>query len=161
MSKISPFPRAVKSGAPTGNTGSRGFFSWLARAQPRVYSATMTRLGRPGLSGLGLIDTTSAVGVAVSSEPMQKSTADKIKDVVMGISQAYLTARQLEAQRKVMDMQLKRAEQGLPPLNLNMADYGLTGPQVSVGMSQDTKNLLMIGGAVLAAVYLVPKFFKR
>ena len=76
-------------------------------------------------------------------------------------SQAYLTYEQMRAQKKVMDAQLARAQAGLPPLDLNMEQYGLTGPQVSVGLSPTTRTLLIAGAAGLGLVYLLPKLLGK
>jgi hypothetical protein len=161
MSKIAMiFPRVAV--APTGPArGGRGFFNWLKVAQPRIWKATMLRVGdAEGLAGLGLTDPNAAT-TAVSDAPVSNSLADKIKDIVFGVSQAYLTAQQLSAQKKVLDMQLSRAKAGLPPLDLDLQQYGLTGPQVSVGLSSQTQTLLIIGVVGIAAVYLLPKLLKR
>jgi hypothetical protein len=79
----------------------------------------------------------------------------------MGVSQAYLTNEQMKAQKKVLDMQLARAQAGLPPLDIDMRQYGLTGPSVGVGIESNTLKYLGWGAAALAAVYLLPKFLKR
>lgn len=138
--------------------GLKGFFAWLQVNQPKVHDAALERLvASENLSGLGLTDPNAQAVVAAttSTAPASPSLADKIKDIVFGVSQAYLTAQQLNAQKKVLDMQLARAKQGLPPLEIDMQQYGLTGPAVQVGMSPETRNLLIYGAVGLAAVYLL------
>lgn len=146
----------IKSHLPTG---MKGFTAWLAQAQPAVHARFIKHVTRPALHGLGI---TSPDIVAVeSTQPVAKSTADKVKDIVMALSQGYLTVQQMNAQKKVLDLQLERARQGLPPLNLDMQQYGLTGPQVSFGVTSDTKTMLGIGAAILGAVYLLPKLLRK
>lgn len=137
----------------------RGFFAWLGTVQPAIARAAFIKLARP--AALGDLGITAPDAVTTTQAPVAQSTADKIKDLVLGVSQAYLTYEQMRAQKKVMDAQLARAQAGLPPLDLNMEQYGLTGPSVSVGISPQTKTLLIYGGVGLAAVYLLPKLLKR
>lgn len=144
---------------PGNPRGMRGFFSWLAVTQPQVARAVMTRLRRPGT--LGDLGITAPEQVTTTQAPVAPSITDKIRDLVLGVSQAYLTYEQMQAQKKVMALQLERARSGQPPLDINMEQYGLTGPSVSVGLSPTTRNLLVAGGVGLAAVYLLPKLLKR
>lgn len=144
---------------PGNPRGLRGFFAWLGATQPAIARAVFVKLNRPrALSGLGI---TAPAQVTGTEAPAAKSTVDKISELIMGASQAYLTYEQMRAQKKVMDAQLQRAQAGLPPMDINMEQYGLTGPSVSVGLSPTTRNILIYGGIGLAAVYLLPKFFKR
>lgn len=144
---------------PGNPRGMRGFFAWLDATQPAVARAARARIAAPAM--LGDLGITSPVEVTTTQNATAPSTADKIKDIVLAASQAYLTVEQMKAQRKVMDMQLQRAQAGLAPLDINMESYGLTGPSVSVGISPATKNLLIYGGLGLAGVYLFGKFLKR
>jgi hypothetical protein len=137
--------------------GQRGFLLWLKANQPRLYGA-LTKQLRTGLSGLGLA-VPSDIATSAPASPASSSWVDSIKDVVMTAAQTYLTKQQVDAQKKVLDIQLQRAQQGLPPLNLDLAQYGLT-PTANVGLAPDTMRLVMWGGLALAAVYLLPKLLK-
>jgi hypothetical protein len=144
---------------PGSPRGAKGFFAWLGRAQPQIARSVLIKLQRPAMLGdLGL---TAPEQVVTEEKPVSPTFTDKIRDLVLGASQAYLTYSQMQAQKKVMDMQLKRAQAGLAPLDINMEQYGLTGPAMNVGLSPATRNLLMWGGGALAAVYLLPKLLKR
>lgn len=149
--------REIKSNLPTG---MKGFFAWLAQKQPAIYARVMARLRESQLSGLGITSPDETPAVANQTQAAAPSTAQKIKDVVLALSQGYLTVQQMRAQEKVLDMQLQRAKTGQPPLNLDMAQYGLTGPQVSVGLSPDVKKLLIYGGIGFAALIFLPKLLK-
>lgn len=148
-----------QSSLPGNPRGMRGFFAWLGTKQPGIARAVAARLRDRGT--LGDLGITAPAAVTTSQGPVAQTTADKIKDIVLGVSQAYLSYEQMRAQKKVLDLQLQRAQSGQPPLDLNMEQYGLTGPQVSVGLSPTTRTLLTVGGVGLAAVYLLPKLFKR
>lgn len=144
---------------PGNPRGMRGFFAWLGTTQPAIARAVARQLRRPAsLSGLGI---TAPSEVTATEKPVAPSVVDKVKDILLGVSSAYLTYEQLQAQKKVMAMQLQRAQLGLPPADINLEQYGLTGPSVSVGLSPTTKSLLIYGGAAAAAVYLLPKFLRK
>jgi hypothetical protein len=59
-------------------------------------------------------------------------------------------------QRQLLEVQLQRARSGLPPL-----DVSQYSPGVQVGLTSDTRLLLIIGGAALAAVLLLPMLMGR
>ncbi len=151
--------RETKMILPGNPRGMRGFFVWLGTTQPRVARAVAIKLRRPVM--LGSLGLTTPAEVTTTQAPVAPSITDKIKDLVLGVSTAYLTYEQMQAQKKVMALQLERARAGLAPLDINMEQYGLTGPQVSVGLSPATKSLLIYGGGALAAVYLLPKFLRK
>lgn len=55
-----------------------------------------------------------------------------------------------DAQRRILGVQLERARAGLPPLDVS--GYGAA---VQVGLDPATRNMLLIGGAALAAFLLL------
>src|SRR5690242_10844798 len=98
---------------PGNPRGMRGFFAWLHATQPGIARAVAVKLRRPEtLSGLGI---TAPSDVTTTEAPVAPSVIDKVKDLLVGVSSAYLTYEQLAAQKKVMDYQLERARAGLPP----------------------------------------------
>jgi hypothetical protein len=58
-------------------------------------------------------------------------------------------------QQQLLSVQVDRARQGLPPLNVSQYAAG-----AQVGLSADTKTFLMIGAGALAAVWLLPQLLK-
>lgn len=62
---------------------------------------------------------------------------------------------QYQTAQKCLDLNLVRAQQGLPPIDC--AAYG-TG--VNIGVSSGTQQMVFIVLAVLAGVYLLPKLLK-
>lgn len=57
-----------------------------------------------------------------------------------------------QAQRQLMQINLERARQGLPPIS--GADAGLS---VGVEVGRDTRQLIMLGGVALLAVLLLSR----
>ena len=66
------------------------------------------------------------------------------------IARAMTTVAMAESQRQILKAQLERARQGLPPLKTS--EYA---PAINVGLSDQTRNLLIYGGIALAAVLLL------
>jgi hypothetical protein len=56
-------------------------------------------------------------------------------------------------QQQLMQLNIERAKKGLPPVDI--ASY--TGIGVNVGLSPDTKNLLIFGGLALVAVFFLTR----
>lgn len=129
-------------------TGARGFVDWIKLRQPYLYSRVRRSLERIAAQTLG-DDATPA-----------SSWSDTLKNLVTVAGQAFLTKSQLDSQQKILDLQLSRAKAGLAPLDIDPATFGIAGPQVTLGISSDTKKLLMMGGAVFAAVILLPKLLR-
>lgn len=134
--------------------GTKGFLQWVQTRLPRLYSDIKREFQDAnqlaGL-GLGLVDPTSMATTA----PTSSSLSQTFMDIAQVAAQTYLTKTQIDAQKKILNMNLDRAKQGLTPLDINPANYGLPGPSVGVGMTEDTKKFLMFGGLGLAALFLV------
>jgi hypothetical protein len=145
------------------STGMRGFWAWARVNNPRLYASGLPAMrSRTAMAGLGITGTAALAATSADNVgPTPIPIIDKIKEILLGVSSAYLTSEQMKAQKKVLDMQLARAQAGLPPLDINMQQYGLTGPSVGVGIESNTMKMLGWGAAALAAVYLIPKFLKR
>lgn len=139
--------------------GPKGFFAWMRHRQPQLFAHVSPLMKNPAtLSGLGFTAIDS-VAATTSTEAPAPGWADRIAEIVKQAGSAYLSINQLRNQQKVMDMQLKRAQQGLPPLDINPAQYGMQ-PTVGVGLSPDTKQLVIVGGLALLGVVLLVKFAK-
>lgn len=63
-----------------------------------------------------------------------------------------------DQQRKLMEVQIERARAGLPPVDTSQYGVG-----VRVGLSEDSKQLLIYGGLALAALlgFGIVKFGRR
>jgi hypothetical protein len=69
---------------------------------------------------------------------------------ISAISRAMTTVAMADYQRRILNAQLERARQGLPPLQ--SSEYA---PAINVGLSPQTRNLLIYGGIALVAVLLL------
>lgn len=166
-------------------TGELGFLKWVETlpasiSVPVLKVAAMhaaqraTGIPNARLSGLGdaaqdaidqsasladLTSSTPAATTVASSTPASSSWLSDIANVLtQGISaagQAYLTVNQVHGANQILQTNLQRAQQGLPPLPYTASDLGLTGPTVNLGVSSSTlKPILWLGGGALVLIAL-------
>jgi len=81
-----------------------------------------------------------------------RSVAVEGEDWMSAVSRAMATVAMADYQRRLLNVQLERARQGLPPLAAS--EYGVG---VSVGIDPATRNLLLIGGVALVALLLLAR----
>lgn len=81
-----------------------------------------------------------------------RSVAVEGEDWVSAVSRAMATVAMADYQRRLLNVQLDRARQGLPPLAAS--EYGVG---VSVGIDPATRNMLLIGGVALVAFLLLAR----
>ena len=123
------------------------FVTWLQNKHPELWNAILTK------SELGQAETTA----------QKKSFWDKIMDTVTTIGPAYL---QYEAQRKMLKLNIERAQQGLPPLDPDV--YGAVptirtevdiSPEIAGRLKEGIMgigmNTLLLVGAGLAVFMLM------
>jgi hypothetical protein len=131
----------------SGPKGVPGFVAWVRAAHPTIYRQLAMRLRGAQLNGLGLVGPSLAtaadpVAVAAAQPSMAQTILSTVKDLVsVGLP--------LYQQNKIFDLQLKRAQAGLAPLDSSaLADIS----SVRVGVDAATRNtgLMIAGGAVLA-----------
>lgn len=115
------------------------FLSWLKKWSPQAYSHVMSRIGQPPESGIfafnagfGQLDPYGGLGVPTTGVPT--STQGSSFDFSQWVSTALDTAKeaipayfQYKTQSDIMEMNIARAKQGLPPV-----DPGTVAPQVRV-----------------------------
>lgn len=144
-------------------TGTKGFLEWLKEKQPRIYRAAMPKLTTQvqRLGGLGLSIPGSDPVATAPSGSTSSTLATNIKEILMAASQAYLTREQMQAQEKLFNLQLSRAQQGLAPLDIDISKYGVAAPSVSVGIAGDTQKMLLWGAAIIAGILIIPRLLRR
>jgi hypothetical protein len=137
-------------------TARAQFLTWLKEFNPALFeevikraeawkSSVAERTGNPAaLSGLG------------DGDAAPTTWWQKIVDTLPTLGTAYLAYK---GQQSVLDTNIQRANMGLPPI-----DPATGAPRVNVGLSpqlmarlQDSGSYLLIGGAVLAGVFLLSK----
>lgn len=138
--------------------GTKGFLLFVKKAFPTTYRVMRQQLQTGArLSGLGITDPTKTA----SEAPMSKSLADTLRDIAQVAAQTYLTKKQIDAQNRILNVQLQRAQSGQELLPIDPATYGLPSPSIGVGLTGDTKQtLLWIGGGV-AALWVLSMFMGR
>lgn len=143
-------------------TGTKGFMEWLKKKHPLIYKRASPQLAQKihALGGLGLSVSTDVVSASPTGST-SSTLASNIKDIVMAASQFYLTREQMQAQEKVLDIQLRRTQQGLAPLDIDLAQFGVTGPSVDVGIAPGTQTMLLWAAAIIAGILIVPRLLRR
>lgn len=125
-------------------TGTKGFLLWTRRNLPRTYAGISKELkSATQLAGMGL---TAEPSIAATETPMTSSLANTIREMATVVGQVYLSREQIKAQQNILNMQLQRAQQGLPPLDIDVTKYGLPQPSVGVSFDSSTQKLIMYGG---------------
>lgn len=81
-------------------------------------------------------------------------TVTPSEDWITTIARTASTVVMADSQRRLLNIQLDRARQGLPPLN--SSQYGL-GVGVNFGLSPELEKGLMLGGALLLGWFLLRK----
>lgn len=94
---------------------------------------------------------TIAPGI-VDAARMQSMPGESLID---SLARAISTVSLADAQRRLLNVQIDRAQRGLPPLNA--AQYGAG---VNVGLSPDVQRLLMWGGAALIVALVLPSIMR-
>jgi hypothetical protein len=143
------------------------FLTWLKETHPTVFRAALehaetakahfaAQTGNPGaLSGLGW--TMGADGTAVA-EP--KSWWSSLAEGITQAGTAYLAYK---GQKANIELNLQRAQQGLPPVDYSRYTAPTVRTQVDVSpeilarLREGGMNTMLLIGGVLAAVLVLPK----
>jgi hypothetical protein len=88
-------------------------------------------------------------GLPAKIDQTQTPSESWIDTLVKLVPAITMTAQQ----QQLMQLNIERAKKGLPPVDI--ASY--TGIGVNVGLSPDTKNLLIFGGIALVAVFFLTR----
>lgn len=133
--------------------GTKGFLEFVRKALPTTYRAIENELRASGqLSGLAL---TAPVTAAATEAPPSSSLVSTIKEIANVAAQAYLTREQIQSQQQILNVQLQRAQQGLPPLPIDPTTYGLPQPSIGIDLSSGTtKTILYVAGGIALAIAL-------
>jgi hypothetical protein len=101
----------------------------------------------PGYSDLTIAPSTTDAISASSSSPTSSALATTISALANGYSSATLTAAQVSANNTLLQTNLLRAQQGLPPLTASTLSTGLTSLTSNSG-------LLLLGVAAAALLLM-------
>lgn len=149
--------------APTGFSDYRS--SKITAMRTRAGALSQRRFGSLGDDPTGLVDiqfdanslSTPDLPIdtadAANTGPSSTGIMDTIGSIVNGVFQAGLAFNSLQTAKQVTNLQLQRAQAGLPPLNIDMSRLGV--PSVSVGLTSGTSQLVMYGVGALLVVMLI------
>lgn len=143
--------KARKNAAP----GYAGFVGWLAATHPDLYARVEATDPR---TVLGLRNRQNPAQTLMGDETAapSKTALQQFVDTVVSAGAAVLP---LVQQQKVLKMQLERAKQGLPPLDVG--SYIDPNAGLNVGINPGTqKTLLWLGGGIVGA-FLLSRIFGR
>lgn len=126
------------------------FVDWLKTMNPEIYSALVSQLE----SG-----TVGATSPTTATTPLWQR-------IVSGLSTLTATVAGARAQRDILNLNIQRAEQGLPPVDAaSMAPVVRTEvaitPEMAADLRQGANKALMYGGIAVAALFLWKLFAKR
>lgn len=141
-------------------------------SSPNLAGPTITKMGRFGGFGddaslvtigvdpTSVSDSTSAAINATDSSAASPDWASAIATAVQAAGTTLLTVDQQNAQKQIFNVNLQRAQQGLPPIPTNPTAYGLPAPTVNLGLTSTTLTpLLWIAGG-LGAIILISSLAK-
>lgn len=94
--------------------------------------------------------------VAPGAVAEAKASGWSFDSIMKNLSAIVGTVVQAEAQRDLLKANLKRAEQGLPPLNAQAYM-----PGVNVGVTSDTQRMVYILGGLAIAALVLPQLMPR
>lgn len=101
----------------------------------------------PGFTDLTIAPSTTDAVSASSSAPTSVALATTISALANGYSNATLTSAQISANNTLLQTNLQRAQQGLPPLTAQSLASG------GIGLTSNS-GLLLLGVAAVAAIML-------
>lgn len=81
-----------------------------------------------------------------------------ISQLVTGYEQYKLSQQQLNTANQLVQENIQRARQGLPPLNV---DLGLTAPTVNVGLSAGIQQILTYGLIGFGGLFALNMLMKK
>lgn len=161
------------------NTAVKQFATWLqakhpdiyAKAQPMVagyqptaqqqakYRAAQAKYAAyKGLSGLGA-DTLPSINAPQSPTVTPDATTGWLNSLTNAIQQILPVAAATYSQKQLIDLNIARANAGLPPV-----DSSAVSPQVNVGVSSQVgsmANTLIYGALGLGALFVISSMMKK
>lgn len=137
----------IKQTDPAKEKAAFDLLNWLESQFPGSKAEILAKIDAPDMG---------QTEPAAAAEPWYKQAIDAASQIATGYFQS-------KVQKETTDIQIERARQGLPPLDLTK--YGpapvTVQHQITGAMSPQTKTLLWVGAGILAAVVLFPLLNKK
>ena len=124
---------------------AQDLLNWLEKQYPGSKQKVVALIGAPGL---GQVDVSSG-------------EAPWYTKAIEAAGQVATTYFQSKIQKETTDLQIQRARDGLPPLDLSLYGAAPVTTQVDIKMSPQTKMMIWAGVAVVAAIFLVPMLTRK
>lgn len=134
-----------------GAFGDDSFLSPVSINIPGLDDAATSALNAANDPTLASITNTTA---ATPSQPASSSWLSDIGGAITAATTAYLGAQQVKDAQSIFNVNLQRAQQGLPPIPTNPTAYGLPAPTANIGLTSGTQTALLIGVGVLAVALI-------
>lgn len=136
----------------------RLFMQWMEENFPETYGAALIeatdRTNAVNAFGLGAHAVTKPIAA-----PPQKSWWNNFTTAIGDVGGKFL---QYKSQQKVLRLQLQRAKQGLPPLDMSrLAPVIKVQPELSPEMVDDVKKYMVPAAIGLGAVLLIVLMGRR
>lgn len=159
--------RPKKGAAP----GLPGFLAWLAATHPKAYDYVRVsvpdyaadieglRSGASELRGLGLDLSFDAPNPDMPTVNIPAPDTSVWSQIATAVSQAAAAYVPLAQQKKLLDLQVERARQGLPPLDTSQYESATAG--VQFGVNRSTQNTVLMVAAGLGGLFLLSQLMKR
>jgi hypothetical protein len=133
--------------------GWHGFMSWLAATHPQIYN--QVRVTDPNTVEDIQNDTWPGSYLA-GDDPAQKSALDRLAATITTIAGTVLPIVQ---QQQIVRAQIKRAKEGMPPLDVGA--YVDPNQGVNVGLNPATRKVLYALAGGLGLAILLPRLLRR
>lgn len=139
-------PRRGVARGPVKPAAAEKFLAWVSAMHPKLFDAALKRANARASSTLGQVDAKAA------SEP---GPLDRLLTTIQTLAPVYLQAK---AQKELLDVQMDRARQGLPPLDPRQYAPAVNlsvDPNLMTDVGERMRPLLIYGGIALGAVFLL------
>lgn len=88
----------------------------------------------------------------LTEPPIDGAPVDTTPSWITGALDLFKSGVTVYNQQKILDANVARARQGLPPINT-----ASIAPTVNVGVSPEIKNMLIMGAGALALIFLLKR----
>lgn len=124
---------------------AQDLLNWMEQQFPGSKQKIVALVGVPGLG---------QVEVGTGEAPWYSKVID-------AAGQVATTYFQSKVQKETTDLQIERARQGLPPLDLSLYGAAPVTTQIDFKMSPQTKMLIWGSVAIIGAIFLVPLLTRK
>jgi hypothetical protein len=149
--------KAMYSGNFSGRAGMgnlAGSYVSYYSGSPVIDSAALDSSVSQDLNDLTIqpaTPTSASAAQVANTSPTSNSTATAISAIAGAVASGTIAASEISANNTLLQTNLLRAQEGLPPLSATTSSSGL------VSLSSGSGTMLLVGGAILAAVLLGSK----